>query len=119
MPSASLLDKVLENPAVKSLFDQAFEKATETFNDRLDLMGQKMERYLIMLAASQQGKAAAQQKKDDPKVILGFGPDEALTKDKIKTRQRFLAGEYHPDKGGSTEARQRVNDAAEELLKTV
>lgn len=123
MPNEGFVDKLLQNPAVRNLVDQALESATDSFNKRLEQMGQKMERYLTAFVAAQaQQQAAAsrpQPAKIDPRIILGFGPNDVLTKDIIKARQRFLAAEYHPDKGGSTEAMQRVNDAAEELLKSV
>jgi len=48
---------------------------------------------------------------------MGFRPDEALTKTSIKARQRALADLFHPDKGGSVESMQRVNEAAQKLLK--
>jgi curved DNA-binding protein CbpA len=34
----------------------------------------------------------------------------------IKARQRELARLFHPDKGGSVRAMQRVNDAADALI---
>lgn len=50
--------------------------------------------------------------------ILGFEEKELLTPERIKERKRALAAVYHPDKpGGSTAQMQRVNAAADLLLK--
>jgi len=57
--------------------------------------------------------------KEDPRVVLGFSPGVQLTRAKIKERQRALAQLFHPDKSGSTEAMQKVNAAAAELLRMV
>ena len=53
---------------------------------------------------------------EDPRVILGFGPEQKLTIQIVKDRKRKLAEMYHPDKGGSPEAMQRVNVAADVLI---
>lgn len=55
-------------------------------------------------------------KLEDPRVVLGFPSDKALSQAEIKQRQRALAAMFHPDVGGSHEAMQRVNTAAEALL---
>lgn len=54
---------------------------------------------------------------EDPRLVMGFPPGTALTRPMVKKRQRDLAALYHPDKGGSTEAMQRLNLAAEALLR--
>lgn len=54
--------------------------------------------------------------RDDPRTILHFGSQEPLTRDAIKRRQRQLAEIFHPDRGGSVEAMQKINAAAEALL---
>jgi len=54
--------------------------------------------------------------KEDPRVILGFPVGSAPSKDEIKARQRDLAQFFHPDKGGSVEAMQKVNAAAAQLI---
>lgn len=58
-------------------------------------------------------------KHDNPRTVLGFRDDEKLTKKSVKDRQRALAELFHPDKGGSVEAMQRVNAAAQLLLKEI
>ena len=57
---------------------------------------------------------------EDPRVILGFEPGEQLTSARVKARKRELAKLFHPDKeGGSAHAMKRVNEAADELLKSL
>jgi hypothetical protein len=57
---------------------------------------------------------------DDPRVVLGFEPQEKLTEARVKARKRDLASLFHPDKeGGSMAAMKRVNEAADNLLKTL
>ena len=55
--------------------------------------------------------------KEDPRAVLHFGPDERLTKEMVTQRRRALAALCHPDKGGSLAAMQKVNQAADELLR--
>lgn len=57
--------------------------------------------------------------REDPREILGFGPDVKLTRSVIKNRQRALLALVHPDVGGSTRATQRINEASKLLLATV
>ena len=52
----------------------------------------------------------------DPRDVMGFSPDTKLTREMVKTRQRELAKLFHPDRGGSTAATQRLNVAAKRLL---
>lgn len=57
---------------------------------------------------------------EDPRLVLGFAPEARLTKDMIRERKRALAAVFHPDKpGGSVQAMQRVNAAADKLLKSL
>jgi len=56
----------------------------------------------------------------DPRAILGFEPGIQLTAAMVKARQRDLAKIFHPDKqNGSTAAMKRVNEAVNELLKSL
>jgi hypothetical protein len=52
----------------------------------------------------------------DPRLVLHFGPNDPITRAEIEKRRRELARLCHPDKGGSTEAMQRINQAADALL---
>jgi hypothetical protein len=47
---------------------------------------------------------------------LLFGKDDVLDKQKITKRRKELAKLCHPDSGGSVEAMQAVNYAADVLL---
>lgn len=55
--------------------------------------------------------------KENPRDILGFGPEVKLTRAMVKERQRALAKLWHSDKGGSDKAMKRLNGAVQELLK--
>lgn len=48
--------------------------------------------------------------------VMGFGGNEKLTVDMIKDRKRELAMKHHPDRGGSLEKMQAINNAADVLL---
>jgi hypothetical protein len=48
--------------------------------------------------------------------ILHFGPAEPLNRASVTARRRELARFCHPDRGGSTEAMQAINKAADLLL---
>lgn len=50
------------------------------------------------------------------RTILGFAQTQPLTVESVKERKRALASMFHPDKGGSVEAMQRVNAAADVLF---
>lgn len=55
---------------------------------------------------------------EDPRIVMGFGPAEPLTVEKVKTRKKALASILHSDKaGGSPEGMVRLNRAADQLLK--
>lgn len=55
---------------------------------------------------------------DDPRVVMGFGPAEPLTVEKVKSRKKAMAQVLHSDKmGGSPEGMMRLNRAADTLLK--
>jgi hypothetical protein len=55
-------------------------------------------------------------KQEDPRIVLGFPPGQALTADEIKKRRRELARILHSDQGGNDESMKRLNAAAEALL---
>lgn len=55
---------------------------------------------------------------EDPRIVMGFGPNEELTVDKVKARKKALAQILHSDKaGGSPEGMMRLNQAADRLIK--
>jgi hypothetical protein len=57
--------------------------------------------------------------REDPRMVLGFPAQTKLTREAIKTRHRELSALFHPDKGGSLEAQQRITAARDALLKTL
>ena len=51
------------------------------------------------------------------RIVLGFEPNETLTKDMIDKRKKALARVFHPDMQGGSEAHmKRINQAADVLL---
>lgn len=57
---------------------------------------------------------------EDPRVVMGFGPSEPLTVEKVKARKKAMAQVLHSDKaGGSPEGMMRLNRAADQLLKEI
>jgi hypothetical protein len=57
--------------------------------------------------------------REDPRVILGIPVGVKVTQEMLKKRYRELALLYHPDKGGNTEAMQRITRARDQLLATL
>lgn len=100
--------KAKENPQVAATAAQ-----TAMHNKRLFDELRKARRAAAENAAR---AAQAESRREDPRDVLGFSPDVKITPQIIKERQRELARAFHPDKGGSVKAMQRVNDAAKELL---
>lgn len=104
-PELDVIDRLFDQPAVQSLIDR--------IGGALDRFGTSMVDKLNnpRPAAPQQTRRVL-----DPRVILGFAPDTKLTVELIKERRRALANLWHPDKGGSPEAMQRLNAATDALL---
>ena len=117
----STLEHVMQNPAVQRLFDRGMV----LLNDKIDQVTGKVvgriDSYAQLAMQMAQAKQAAETAapKSSPREILHFGPDEQLTVDAIKQRKRALASMVHPDKNGSTEAMQAINEAADLLTKEV
>jgi len=96
------------------LLDRAARRAVQT---QPGISQARYQRVVDELQAARARVEKAPPKKEDPRQVMGFGAGETLTKTAIKARQRSLAQIFHPDRGGSTEAMQRLNVAAAELLK--
>jgi hypothetical protein len=63
-------------------------------------------------------QAPPQPAQEDPRIVMGFGPAEPLTRELVKARKKALAQVLHSDKaGGSPEGMMRLNRAADQLLK--
>jgi len=116
----STVNQLLDHPAVQGLMDkgfQVFNKGVDRIIGRVDGYA-KLAMQMVQNQQTQQAQAP-QPVQQSPREVLHFGPDEALTIEKIKTRKRDLASLCHPDKNGSVEAMQKINEAADLLLKEV
>jgi hypothetical protein len=125
---SDLVEKVLENPQVQTLLDKA-----SAVVDRLGLVVEQVakQRAEQLFERVKQGAQARAQRATQPpprkdidlakvaRSILHFSPTESLTAEKIKDRRRELAKMCHPDKGGSTDQMQKINRAADILIKSV
>lgn len=103
-PVQALLDKLFEMPQVKETIEQV--------QDVLDRVGAAIE--------PRPAPAPARPRLTQEQVarrVMNFGDDEALDPKKIAQRRRELARHCHPDHGGSTDAMQRLNRAAEILTR--
>lgn len=116
-----LLDVVLQQPKTKVIFekvDGVLEKANGLlskvavgdFSDLQDLLSK---------AGKQRVVYQPEVREEDPRVVLGFKSTDKLTVEMVKNRRRELAKILHPDKGGSDEAMQRMNTAADKLMKEI
>jgi hypothetical protein len=102
-----VLDTLLATPQAQKLFEKA--------GGVLDALG-----GLIDKAAKGElgkGKPKPEKVPISARAVLHFSPKEALTEEKIRARRKALAKLAHPDAGGSDLEMQRVNKAAEILLK--
>lgn len=107
--------------AMMSEFDKLLQRGREAVRRSIPGAPQRTHR-----SQRERGKRAAAPpqppeppKRENPRTVLGFRDDEPLTKRAVKERQRALAELFHPDRGGSVAAMQRVNEAAQELIKEI
>lgn len=118
-PVKVLLEKVLETPQARGIFAQV--------QDLLDRAGNAIDP--TMRPAPRQRRVPPPSGYRPPprpappvdplpaaRAVMHFGQGENLTKERITKQRRALASICHPDKGGSTEAMQRLNRAADLLL---
>jgi len=111
-----LLSRILSHPSIQGLFNRGVDMVSGKF----DQLSHKLDTYAAMYAASQTAKAQQSQPRtpeEDPRIVLGFKPDEPLTEEIVKKRQRELSKIFHSDRGGSDQTMARVNAAVDELLK--
>lgn len=115
----TLLSRVLANPIAQSLW----QKGIDTLGSKFDEVTGRLDKYALAFIASQQAQRQQQTQrvtKEDPRVIMGFLPNEPLDEKKIRDRRKKLLQAYHPDKGVTNDVMaQRINQAAAELLKQV
>lgn len=122
--AGKIIDSLMSNPNIQNLVNRGFG----ALNTKIDELGAgllaRLDRYATAFAAQQaysqqQQQSAPKIKKDDPRIVLGFGPDIILNKQMIKERHRVLAGIFHTDVGGHNESMLKINAAVEELLEQV
>lgn len=125
---SDLVEKVLENPQVQTLLDKA-AGVVERLGAVVEQVAKERAEQIID-RVKQTAQARAQRPATPPprkdidlvkaaRSILHFSPTESLTAEKIKDRRRELAKMCHPDKGGSTDQMQKINRAADILIKSV
>ena len=125
-----LFGDVLEHPGFRSIFDRiagSIDKVARGIDSMQDpRMWQNVGKaYQAKQEARSQGNESQGRSRrpppppetPDPRSVLGFPPSVKITAEMVKDRRKELAKLFHPDKGGSHEAMQRVNAAAEKLLR--
>ncbi len=55
----------------------------------------------------------------DPRVVLGFAAGQKITAELVKKRHRELARKHHPDRGGSLQKMQEINQAVDAIMATL
>lgn len=123
----SALELLLQNPSVRQLADTAIAGVTATLDRGFQQVTTRIDGYArAAFQAFQARQAAAQQAgaaapppaaAPDARSVMGFGPDEELTAEKVKRRYHELARVFHSDAGGHDSAMARLNRAREELEK--
>ena len=125
------VNTVMENPTVQDTIDVVFE-FRDFFRQTQNAIDPSEDYDETVHHASRSKKAKRRRPPPPPRqpppppkedlsnkarYTLHFGPTEALTKASIQKRRKELAAFCHPDRGGSTEAMQAVNSAADYLIK--
>lgn len=119
-PWVGLVDAVLQQPVAQGILgklDQTLNKANQVVDrvaggDFSDLDG-----LLNKLGKPKVHYPSPEPPKEDPRVVLGFSPDEQLSVELIKKRRKDFAKILHSDKGGNDASMARINAAVDELLK--
>jgi hypothetical protein len=121
-----IVDRVLDHPTARGAFDRiagSFDRVAQAIDDLS--MGRVPWRKAQEGAPPPRPDGQARRPPSPPPkpnglatayTILGFKPGQKLTAEAVKDRRKELAKLFHPDRGGSTEAMQRVNVAAERIL---
>lgn len=110
-----LVGSFFDAPQVQDLFSRA-ARAVDSIGKAMDRAQTPRQKPQTPPKRRQNVRVRRPSKEQIARKILHFADKEALTKDLIKKRQRDLASLCHPDKGGSTEAMQKINQAADILL---
>jgi hypothetical protein len=114
-PLQVLLDRVLETPQAQGIFGQ-MQDLIDRAGNAIDPARRPPQQPPRRAAPPPPPAPAAPDPLLTARAIMHFGPTETLTKERITKQRRTLASICHPDKGGSTEAMQRLNHAADLLL---
>jgi len=118
-PFDALVDRVLDHPQMRGVLE-----STQAFFDSVGFVIDRAAQRKAPKQAPRQKAAPPPRPPQKPRVdpialaraTLHFGPQETLNTTQIKKRRRDLAALCHPDRGGSTQAMQSINDAANILL---
>jgi hypothetical protein len=131
-PVAVLAQRLLETPQIQNIIGSVqyvLDRAGDVIDDPSDLAELIRERARATPPTPRPRPKPRRPRAPRPKIVppppqnpravLHFGPKEPLDKSKINKRRRALAALCHPDQGGSTEAMQKINEAADQLLTQV
>lgn len=136
--AAAVVDRIMDHPAAREVFGRV-SSVIDSFANVIDQMSGTVPPTPPFVRATPRAKPRPSapppppprarqappppppprpvRKGPDPRAVLGIPASAQLTRRLIKDRQRALAMKHHPDRGGSTEKMQRINEAAAELLK--
>lgn len=117
-----LLGQILANDQIKAALNRLTGSLEQAATNRASALFARLDGFLASLGAPKAAPDAPPPKaepEEDPRVVLGFAADARLTPAMVKERKRELAKLFHPDKHGSAAAMQRVNAAADLLLKNL
>jgi hypothetical protein len=114
-PIEVLTDRLMEDPRAQQVFERA-RGVLDRLGFAIDRVGKPKPRPPRPPRPRQRIQRPPAAPKPDPRVVLGFPPSLALTRQIIKERQRQLSQFFHPDRGGNKKTMQRINTAADELL---
>lgn len=121
-PVEVMAQRLLETPQVRDILGQ--------LQDLLDRVGYAIDRHPPPPAPRARPRVRPRRPPPprterrvpatEARSVLHFDPAEALTVEKVQKRRRALAALCHPDQaGGSTEAMQTINAAADVILRSL
>lgn len=118
-PLQAVLDRLLDTKQARAAFER-FQNLIDRAGNAIDPQVVRSVRPPLPRPRSRPQPPPAPVPRIDPHVeartLLHFGPTDKITKKLITERRRALASLCHPDRGGSTDAMQRINQAADLLL---
>ena len=123
-----IVDRVLDHPTARGAFDRiagSFDRVAQVIDDlSMGRVPWRKTQEEVPPPRPQNGGPRRPPPPPSPRLnglataytILGFAPGTKVTAEAVKERRKELAKLFHPDRGGSTEAMQRVNAAVERVL---